>query len=120
MPRAWFLRTAAAAVLSAVLVAGVSVLAPAPADAQSAKNLKILPSSMSRDDVKKLMKRIATSLGVQCEHCHDTDDFAKDGEKKEIARAMMKMTGDINKGFFKGEQKVTCLTCHNGKAEPKK
>ena len=50
----------------------------------------------------------------------DTDDFAKDTEKKEIARAMMKMTGEINKTYFKGEQRMGCISCHNGAEEPKK
>src|SRR5262245_37187313 len=68
-----------------------------------AKNLKILPKDMSKADIKKLMKSIASALGVECEHCHNTDNFAEDGEKKEEARAMMRMTGDINKNFFKGK-----------------
>jgi hypothetical protein len=75
---------------------------------------------MPKAELKKLMKGIAAALGVECEHCHNTDNYAEDGEKKEAARAMMKMTGEINKTFFKGERKVNCMTCHNGKKEPKK
>jgi hypothetical protein len=33
---------------------------------------------------------------------------------------MMLMTDAINKQHFKGEKKVGCMTCHNGKAEPKR
>ncbi len=92
-----------------------------PADTGGqAKNLKILPKDMPKAEIKKRMKKVAAALGVQCEHCHDTDDFAKDTEKKEIARQMMKMSAEINKEFFKGEMKVDCITCHNGSKEPKK
>jgi hypothetical protein len=91
-----------------------------PAFAQDGgKNIKIL-KGMSKADIKKTMKGIAGALGVQCDHCHDTDDMSKDTPKKEAARAMMLMTDDLNKKYFKGEKKVGCITCHNGKAEPKK
>jgi cytochrome c553 len=83
------------------------------------KDIKVL-KGMSKADIKKNMKVIATSLGVQCDHCHDTDDMAKDTPKKEKAREMMLMSDAINKQYFKGEKKVGCVTCHNGKAEPKK
>ena len=46
--------------------------------------------------------------------------MAKDTPKKEAARAMMLMTEDVNKKYFKGQQKVTCVTCHNGKPNPNK
>jgi Photosynthetic reaction centre cytochrome C subunit len=107
--------------LLAVLIGtGVATLAPRLAFAADAKNLKVLPRDMSKADIKKLMKGIAASLGVECEHCHNTDDFAEDTKKKEIARTMMKMAGDINKNYFKGKNEVGCVTCHNGKEEPKK
>ncbi len=121
MTRAWIPRIAIATVFTGLLATGSAFLAPSPAAAEDApKNLKVLPSTMSRSDIKKLMKKVATSIGEQCEYCHDTDDFAKDTEKKEIGRAMMKMTGELNKTYFKGEQRVGCITCHNGKAEPRK
>ena len=101
------------------LLAGIAVL-PSLVHAADAKNLKVLPADMSKADIKKLMKSIASALGVECEHCHNTDNFAEDTEKKEIARAMMKMTGEINKEFFKNERKVGCITCHNGNKTPKK
>src|SRR5262249_43018494 len=105
---------------SAALVFGGVAAFPRTAAAADAKNLKVLPPDMSKADIKKLMKSIAAALGVECEFCHDTDDFAKDTEKKEIAHQMIKMVGAINKDFFKGERKVGCITCHNGQKEPKK
>jgi hypothetical protein len=105
-------------ILTGVLATGYA-FAEAPA-AGGGKNLKILPKEMSKADIKKTMKSIAAALGVQCEHCHDTDDFAKDTEKKEIARKMMTMTAEINKDHFEGKFRVGCVTCHNGQKEPKK
>jgi hypothetical protein len=104
-----------AAFVAAVLAAGTIAIA----EAQDASNLKVLPKDIKKADLKKLMKAQAASLGVQCDYCHDTDDYAKDTEKKEIGRDMMRMTGEINRNHFKGEPKVGCVTCHNGKKEPK-
>jgi hypothetical protein len=86
---------------------------------QGGKNLKILPKTLTKPEIKKLMKGIADSLGVQCDHCHDTDDMAKDTKMKEKAREMMIMTANLNKTAFKGKDRVKCITCHNGKKEPK-
>lgn len=113
-------RSLVAVIATGLLAIGLAFLSPTPAGAaDGGKNLKILPASMSKADIKKLMKGIATSLGVQCDFCHDTDDFAKDTEKKEIARTMMKMTAEINKTYFEGKPEVGCITCHNGQKEPK-
>lgn len=101
------------------LLAGIALL-PTFVQAADAKNLKVLPADLPKAEIKKLMKAQAAALGVECEHCHNTDNFAEDTEKKEIARQMMKMTGEINKEFFKNEKKVGCVTCHNGNKTPKK
>ena len=108
-----------AAIAAAGLAAGTLLVAPSSVEAADGKNLKILPATMSKAELKKVMKSIAASMGVQCDYCHDTEDFPKDTEKKEIARAMMRMTSDINKSHFKGEMRVGCITCHNGQKEPK-
>ena len=84
------------------------------------KNLKVLPATMSKADIKKVMKTYTAALGVKCDFCHDPDDMAADTNKhKGIAREMMKMTAAINKNHFGGKAEVSCVTCHNGKAEPK-
>ena len=114
-------------ILLGVIVSGVlaTVLAfalPSPAEAaddDAPKNLKILPKTLSRADIKKSMKSIAAALGVQCDYCHNTDDYAQDTEKKEAARQMMLMSAQINKDNFKGKNVVGCITCHNGNKEPK-
>lgn len=114
-------RRSLVAVIFVGLVATVlAFVTPTPAGAaEGGKNLKILPATMDKQAIKKLMKTVASSLGVECDFCHDTDDFAKDTEHKEVARGMMRMTAEINKTFFKGKNEVGCITCHNGQKEPK-
>ena len=111
-----------AAVAAAALAAGTVVLAPSPVlAADGGKNLKVLPATMTKADLKKLMKQQATSLGVQCDFCHDTDDYAKDTEHKEVARDMMRMTEEVNARFLKAyDTRVTCDTCHRGKEKPER
>ncbi len=108
-------------VLSGVFATAIAFTLPSPAAAadEEAKNLKILPKTMAKPEIKKLMKSVAAALGVQCDHCHNTDDFAEDTERKETARKMMLMTAQINKDNFNGKSVVGCITCHNGQKEPK-
>lgn len=102
----------------------IAFFAPQPvATAAPGKNLKVYPAGTDTAEIKKGMKLISKALGVQCDFCHDLDDFSKDGiDKKETARRMMKMTTSINgklkKDGFKGE--VNCVTCHAGSEKPKK
>jgi len=92
---------------------------PPAADDGAPKNLKVLPKSWSRDRVEKYMKQqISRGLGVKCKHCHDTADFAKDNKHKKTARTMIRMTNEINREFFAGKSRVSCISCHNGKREP--
>ncbi|MBI4512363.1 MAG: c-type cytochrome [Deltaproteobacteria bacterium] len=103
----------------ALATLGVLVYGLALADS-GAKNLKVLPKTMTKVELKKLMKKMSSSLGVECDHCHNKDDMSVETEKKEEAREMMIMVDEINKRFFKGKPEVSCFTCHNGRAEPKK
>jgi Photosynthetic reaction centre cytochrome C subunit len=65
------------------------------------------------------MHVIESSLGVDCEYCHDAKDRSKDDlEPKRTARKMIAMVFDINKNTFNGEQVVTCYTCHRGSPKP--
>ncbi|HEX4933437.1 MAG TPA: c-type cytochrome, partial [Gemmatimonadaceae bacterium] len=90
-------------------VAVLAVLAwSAPADAQipdTFTNLQTLPKDIKKQELASMMRGISGALGVRCGHCHaggDPEtlkgvDFASDEKKeKKIARAMMKMTGEIN------------------------
>jgi len=96
-------------------------------------NLKVLPKKISEHQLDSLMKGFNTALGVKCNYCHAPKadgerglDFASDeNPKKDIARAMIKMTNKINKSYFRHEDKngviarIGCATCHNGQKEPK-
>lgn len=101
---------------------GIALVVPRPLSAAPGKNLKIYPAGTDTAEIKKDMKLVSKALGVQCDFCHDLDDFSKDVEHKDIARGMMKMTASINaklkKDGFKGE--VKCITCHAGAEKPKK
>ena len=108
------------ALVCGLVLSGYALTQPAEAEAASGtENLKVLPKKMSKKEVKTVMKDISKSLGVQCDFCHDTDDFSKDTKHKEVARNMMRMTTELNKKYFKGKSRVTCMTCHQGNKEPK-
>lgn len=104
--------------LSSMLIAGLALTGYGFAQ-EGPKNLKVLPKTLTKPEIKKIMKGYADALGVQCDFCHDTDDMSKDTEHKTKARDMIAMTMEINKTTFKGKDRVKCVTCHNGAKEPK-
>jgi hypothetical protein len=77
------------------------------------------------DEFLASMGFIANALSVNCTYCHvgegggGWDEYAKDTDKKEMARKMMVMMNTINKTFFGGTRRVTCVSCHNGNNRPK-
>lgn len=97
-------------------------------------NLKVLPKSISEEELHNVMRNYSMALGVRCNYCHESQkiegqerpkfDFASDKkEEKDIAREMMKMTEGINKKYMSSIQNgtlkpITCVTCHNGHAHP--
>ena len=91
------------------------------------KNLQVLDFESIRD-LKKYMKTIQKNLGVKCTFCHDINDKSIDTEHKIIAREMMKMQIDLNKGFFaqigdsllkhENTLQISCWTCHRGGKKP--
>ncbi|MCB0834071.1 MAG: c-type cytochrome [Bacteroidetes bacterium] len=86
------------------------------------KNLKVLRDrDMTVEEVKEYMRSFTLSLGVECEYCHDTDDYASDKLKeKEAARQMIKMVYAMNDAYFKNSrEEITCYTCHRGQVETK-
>ena len=95
------------------------------------KNLKVLPADISREKLDEIMDNFKVALGVKCGYCHapskdnprKMDMASDDNPKKDIARDMMRMSMEINQKFFAdsvkaGIYKVSCATCHHGKAEP--
>ncbi|PWT97245.1 MAG: hypothetical protein C5B51_31745 [Terriglobia bacterium] len=73
------------------------------------------------------MQEIAKALGVGCDYCHSAPRGSGEPEpKKEIARAMIAMTRDLNTRVQAATGKappeataVTCITCHHGVAIPR-
>jgi hypothetical protein len=87
------------------------------------KNLQYLKHA-SHEDVDLSMKYISGALGVDCAYCHVAAQNARwpmekdDKQAKRTARKMMTMAEKINHDFFGGQKVVTCVTCHQGHAEP--
>jgi hypothetical protein len=97
-------------------------------------NLQVLPKDIAPEDLVKIMRGYAGSLGVECNFCHAAVpgqrrlDFASDAkEDKGIARIMIQMTQEINKTYMlqvkdpdamPEDKHVTCGTCHRGHQMP--
>jgi hypothetical protein len=120
--------------LATLAVIGVAAITP-PKPARGAyTNLQVLPADISPRQLNKIMvDEFEDGLGVSCTFCHaennDTHkpDYASDEKpEKEIARAMIRMTLEINSRYFElnhpmiGDSviAVTCSTCHNGQPRP--
>ena len=93
-----------------------------------ATNLKVLTPDTN---IFQTMQGFTQALGVRCEFCHaqnpDThrNDFASDANPhKDIARAMIRMTQDINAKYLAqlpnmtDKPTISCGTCHRGQSEP--
>jgi tetratricopeptide (TPR) repeat protein len=78
-------------------------------------------------DLMPTMQAMSQALGVTCEYCHSAPRGSGLAEpKKEVARAMMAMTREINAkvqaatGKSAGQASaVQCVTCHRGVAIPR-
>lgn len=78
-------------------------------------------------DVMPAMQKFCQALGVTCEYCHTAPRGSGQAEpKKDVARAMMAMTRDINAKVEAATGKpasevtrVECMTCHRGVAIPR-
>src|SRR5580700_5601819 len=81
------------------------------------KNIQSL-KGMRAGDLQGAMSFIASSLNVDCDHCH-VQDFSKDERKEKLrAREMIRMVRQINEESFQGKNTVNCFTCHHGHREP--
>jgi len=94
-------------------------------------NLRVLPKSMSGNDVDKLMHQYQRYLGQPCAYCHEENpetkqlDFASDeNPMKDTARLMIAMTNDLNIKYLAqlGDRRYaepfTCGNCHRGQVQP--
>jgi tetratricopeptide (TPR) repeat protein len=93
----------------------------------SKASLLLLASSaaaFAQADLGARMQTITQALGVGCEHCHTAERGSGQPEpKKDIARAMMAMTKEINTKIDAAAgpaaTHVDCITCHRGVPIPK-
>ena len=73
----------------------------------------------AQDDVQVRMQGWSKALGVECVHCHVSDQWT-DASKPAFAFAqrMMRMVDGLNAGPMKELGGVTCWTCHRGSSIP--
>ncbi len=89
------------------------------------ENLKIF-GGFPAENLLIAMNSWSRALGVSCNYCHETSNWALDSNpKKDIARQMSEMTTKINKEFLSNIKGLTterhiinCTSCHNGKLKP--
>lgn len=89
------------------------------------KDMQILKGMPAEKMLGLMNFGFSKALGVGCDHCHNTQDFASNEiPAKQIAREMMNMSGQIremlkNMKDIKSEKpSVTCATCHRGSIIP--
>ena len=104
---------------------GYGIVGNHTVEARPAKNLKVFPKGMDTKQLKPIMKAWSKALGVDCDYCHDTDNFASDKKRhKKIARKMVgiakQATNQVMRATGKRRIQVTCQTCHNGRKKPKR
>lgn len=98
-------------------------------------NLKVLPKTMTGEQVHDLMHKWEASLGAECSTCHAADpnnigrngkprlNYADDSKpEKNTARLMYKMVEEINANYIDKVENsgvpVACGTCHRGHLDP--
>lgn len=112
------------AIVAGLTGVGYGIVANQVVEARPAKNLKVFPKGMDTKKLKPIMKGWSKALGVDCDYCHDTDDFSKDTKHKKVARKMVgvatRATALIRKATGKRKARVSCRTCHNGRKKPKR
>lgn len=86
------------------------------------KNVEILKGWNTKQISNYMVAQVAGGLKVDCSYCHNINNFADESNpNKGKARAMMLMSGDLNRSFVSklpvsvGGYNITCATCHNGK-----
>ena len=94
-------------------------LAPQPGQAAEAvfKNIQVL-NGMPATELQGAMSFIASSLGVDCDYCHNQNFDSDKAAAKLRAREMILMVRRINAETFQGKNVVNCYTCHQGSTTP--
>jgi len=117
--------------LAASVVTALAQSAQAPGAPSSAapqgpgtyKNVQVL-KDMSPAQLHDTMVFFSAVTGGNCQGCHvrgADGEFAfekDDNDHKTAARTMITMVQAINTQHFKGEERVTCATCHQARRTP--
>ena len=110
--------------LAGVAIAQGQASQPAPVMSDEVfKSVQVL-KGIPVDTFFESMGMFASSMGNDCTFCHvkeayfDRAKFAVSTPKIVRARGMILMMNAINNGYFKGDQRVTCFTCHRGNNSP--
>jgi hypothetical protein len=90
------------------------------------RNIEVLKGVPAGRLVRMMDLGYGRSLGVSCDHCHDTDEWESDAKRpKEVARQMMALVRTINgdllpkiEGLESERPTVNCTTCHRGNVKP--
>jgi len=114
-----------------VTVVALTSMAP---DDPGFKNVKVLPKTLTDQQLHGVMREWSMSLGVRCDFCHAANaagkglDFASDAKpEKDMARHMFKMMNKINSKYFQAKKDslgmvmksgINCYTCHRGESHP--
>ena len=95
-------------------------------------NAKVLPADIGAARLRGTMVAFSGALGVRCSFCHvdgeevplSARDFASDANpKKDIARAMMRMTWSLNNESLPAiagieKPQISCYSCHRAATKP--
>jgi len=89
------------------------------------KDIQILKDVPAESLLNIMNKGFSNALGVGCDHCHNTSDWASNEKNaKQIAREMMVMSGQIRDMITNIEEiesenaTINCYTCHRGEIVP--
>ncbi len=87
------------------------------------KDIRVL-KGIPVDTFFDVMGMFASAMGEDCTYCHSSEAvfkheaFADSTPRIVRARQMIAMMNTVNKGFFQGQTRVTCYTCHRGATIP--
>src|SRR5262249_52599545 len=99
------------------LAAALAVQA-APRRSPPGKNVRVLTSLKTWEELYGSMLFVSAALGVRCDHCHAGSDFDRDEKPtKETARKMMKMVFELRR-WAPPSSEIPCYTCHRGQPKP--
>jgi hypothetical protein len=90
------------------------------------KDIQLFKGMPARNVPLVMLGGFSRSLGVSCEHCHDTNDFSSSTKpQKQVARDMWKLMNTNSremlpqiKGLKSAQPLVNCTTCHRGAVKP--